>query len=57
MMDLNKIRKMEDHPVEYWRSECLAWWKLYFRNAKIIRELRKQNRGLRQLLADMHSDD
>lgn len=39
-----------------WRSEALRWWRKYIINAKIIKELRAQNRCLRLLLSDYSAE-
>ncbi len=49
-MDLTKIKESEG--IEYWREESLMWWRMYFRNLNMIKNLREENRRLRLLLSD-----
>lgn len=50
---LARILDMERDPVEYWRTECLTYWRRYLQNRAVIDHLRRQNRVLRNFLVDI----
>ncbi len=54
---LTNIVEMERDPVEYWRSNCLKYWRLYLNNHGLVRHLRHQNRILRRFLTDITPQD
>ena len=55
MVDLEKIKQAEAQPTEYWRGQCMDWWRRYIKNVMIIRRLRSDNRKLRSCLTQVLS--
>ena len=50
---IEQLLEIEKDPASHWRTTALSYWRRYLANLVVIRELRRQNRALRNFLSDI----